>query len=693
MKRTILFTALVSLLFIHSAFSQWIQTDGPYGNIKVSSIFAYNGEVYAGTSCGLHSTSSATERWALRASFDVEAFLLKGSSLFFGGPNLGIREMNMENQAFNHTSRGLDGVTVLTLTDGDTCMYASVLNQGFSKSMGNSTNWTFYNRGLPAVPRQYPPSQGGGTYYTWHINTIALLNDTLLCGTQEGVYRAPAGNIVWRLANNGLPRTNVQQMKVVGNLIFACVGNSLFLSANTGTSWQLINNFGAEISSLNIQDNYFLVTTLGNGVYGSMDGGRSWQAFNQGLVDLNIMGITHLGNTPVCATRSGGIYFVNGNTWVENSKGIICSIIMSMVSTPHSIVANDDQNVFVSSPRSYPWSIISPNTDKKYFGSLAAIGDTLFLSSRSDNYESFIKVRLPGSSTWDDLKGTLPYQGDDASLMNTGNGILWVYEDGILFNTSDLGQTWTERSIPSEFCNNISDFEVFNGQPFASACGNGQLLSMADGQSWQLSNAGLPTDKEVTSMAYSEDAIYAFVDSYGMYVSKDMGLTWEAASGGFYTGFGIHSHAFRGQDIFVTTAKGVFYSIDQGQNWKSLNDGLPNIPVGPMVIYNDTLWVGTHGNGVWKRDMASIPTSRKDTLIATQQIKIFPNPATEYVYFDFADSDQATVQLIDMLGRVLMTTTLDEQKRIPVDRYASGTYVIVITTGRYVYNSVLIKKR
>ncbi|HET6557093.1 MAG TPA: T9SS type A sorting domain-containing protein [Prolixibacteraceae bacterium] len=693
MKPGIIYTAFLGLLFINSAYSQWIQTDGPYGNIKINSIFAYNGEVYAGTSCGLHSTSGATERWALRASFDVEAFLLKENTLYFGGPNLGIRVMNMEDQTFKHTSRGLDGVTVLTLTDGDTCMYGSVLNQGFCKSMGNSTTWNFFNRGLPAVPRQYPPSQGGGTYYSYHVNTIALLNDTLLCGTQEGVYRAPAGAIVWRTANNGLPRANVQQLKVFGKLIFACMGNSLYYSADTGTSWIRKYDFGAEISSVNISDNYFLITTLGNGIYGSTDGGKTFQTFNRGLGDLNITGITHIGNMPICATRSGGVYFVSGNTWVSNPKGIICSTIMSMVSTPSSIVANDDQNVFASSPRSYPWAIISPETDKNYFGSLAAKGDTLFLSYKGNTWESIIKYRLPGSNTWDDLKGPLPYEGDDASLMNTGNGMLWVYEDDILFNTSDLGQTWNEHSIPSGFCNNFSDFEIFNGLPFAAACGKGEMLRMAADRSWQLSNAGLPTDREVTSMAYSKEAIYAFVDTYGMFVSKDNGQTWEVATNGFYTGWGIHSHAFRGQDIFVTTAKGVFYSIDQGQKWQSLNDGLPNIPVGPMVIYNDTLWVGTHGNGIWKRDLASIPTLKKDSAIVIQHIKIFPNPATEYVYFDFADSQKATVQLVDMLGRVLLTTKLDEQKRIPVDRYASGTYVIVITTDRYVYNSVLIKKR
>lgn len=693
MKPGILLTALLSLLVIKSGFSQWIQTDGPYGNTKISSIFAYDGEVYAGTECGLHSTSSATGRWSLRASFDVEAFLMKENLLYFGGPNLGIRVMNMEDQAFNHVSKGNDGVTVLTLTDGDTCMYASVLNQGFCKTEGNSTTWNFFNRGLPGVPRQYPPAQGGGTYYTYHVNTIALINDTLLCGTQEGVYRAPARSIVWRTANNGLSRANVQQLKVVGKTIYACMGSRLYYSTNTGTSWMLIYDFGAEISSVNISENYFLVTTLGNGIFGSTDEGESWQAFNQGLGDLFVTGITHLGNIPVCATRSGQVYFVNGNTWVNNSKGIICSTILSMVSTPGSIVANDDQNVFASSPRSYPWAIVSPQTDRQYFGSLAAIGDTLFLSYKSSTYESLVKYRLPGSSTWNDLKGTLPYKGDVASRINTANKMLWAYEDDKLHTTRDLGQTWTEHSIPSTFCGEFSDFEIFNGVPYAAACGNGELLRMGDDQSWQLSNTGLPPDGKVTSMAYSENALYAFVDKYGMFVSKDSAQTWEAATNGFYTGWSIHSHAFRGQDIFVTTAKGVFYSIDQGQSWNSLNDGLPRTDVGPMVIFNDTLWVGTHGNGIYKRDLASIPSSKKDTVIAAHRIKIFPNPATDYVYFDFADSQQATIQLVDMLGRVLLTTRLDEQKRIPVDRYASGTYVIVITTGRYVFNSVLVKRR
>lgn len=692
MKRGFKTMALLSLLIINSAYSQWIQTDGPYGNTKISSIFAYNGQLYAGTSCGLHSTSSATGRWSLKASFDVETFLMKNNTLYFGGPHLGIRIMNMEDQTFQHTSGGLEGATVLTIIDGETCLYASVENGGFRKSMGYSTEWEPINAGLRGVPRYYDPSGVGPTYTTWYVNTIALVNDTLLCGTQEGVYRMPASGNRWSLANTGLPLNNVQQLKVVGDLIYACAGNSLYYSTNTGTTWQSVYDFGAEISSVNSYENYLLVTTLENGIFGSVNGGSTWQSINTGLGELNVTGITHLGDTPVCTTESGEVYFFIDNQWVSNSKGIFCSTILSMVSTPSAIVVNDDQNVFASSPQAYPWAIISPVTDRNYFGPLAAIGDTIFISYKSRTGESLIKYRLPGSNTWVDLNNPAPYNGNIASNINTGNKRLWAYEDDKLHTTPDLGQTWTEHGIPSTLCGEILDFEIFNGIPFAVSCG-GELFKIGDDQNWQLANTGLPPDGKVTSMAYSEDAIYAFVDSYGMYISKDAGQTWESATNGFFTGFGIHSHAFRGQDIFVTTAKGVFYSIDQGQNWTSLNDGLPNISLGPMVIYNDTLWVGTYGNGIWKRDLASIPSSRKDTIIPVQKIKIFPNPATDYVYFDFVDFEKATVQLVDMLGRVLLTTKLDEQKQISIERYASGTYVIVITTDRYVYNSVLVKKR
>lgn len=693
MLSKIIYTALLSLLLIHNTFSQWIQSDGPYGSIHISAVFAHNNQLYATTTCGLHTADGTSLRWSLKATYAIDAYDLEGDILYFGAPNMGIQRVDLSGQSFTSTNNGLDGAHVTAIKNGGTCLYAGVENQGFYKSTGYTNNGNFYNAGLPVRTIQLPPSQGGGTLSRRHVSSIETIGNFLFCGTHRGVYRSDATTIAWTALTNGLPADSVQVIKEIDNILYACIGNDLFSSTDNGNQWIRLYEAASMISSIHKAANDLYITTYGSGVYRSVNNGATWETHNQGLADLTVTTITSIGTTLICGTMSGGIFISNGGNWFSSSKGIICSTIMSMVSTVRSIVTNDEGNVFTLSAAAYSWANISPPVSKWYFGSVANMGETIFLSYKDNNRQSVIKYKMPGSTAWNDLAGPMPYAGDDASRMGTLGNTLYVYEDDKLNYTSNRGASWANLSIPSPYCNNFTDFEIFKGTPFAVSCGNGELLKLSSNNTWQLSNAGLPTNRKVTSLAYSSDAIYAHVEGNGIYVSKDEGQTWTLATQGFFTGSGIHSHAYRNHNIFITSAKSVYFSSDYGQQWTSIGQGLPNTTIGPMVIYNDTLFVGTHGNGIWKREIASLITTMPDSAGAMKRIDIFPNPASTYVRFEFEEFDQAKIELIDILGRKLITTTLKEDKQISVAHLVSGTYIIVITTEKYVYNSVLIVAR
>jgi hypothetical protein len=157
----------------------------------------------------------------------------------------------------------------------------------------------------------------------------------------------------------------------------------------------------------------------------------------------------------------------------------------------------------------------------------------------------------------------------------------------------------------------------------------------------------------------------------------------------------MHSFAYRDSIIFLTSAQGVLYSNDHGQNWITMNDGLKDhSSVRPLVIFNDSLFVGTMGNGMWKHDLKDfIKVEEKDTTIKIQNIKIFPNPASEYVRLDFSDFDISQIRILNILGVEMINMKLGADKQIQVGWLTNGTYIIVITTERYTFTSKLVIQR
>lgn len=684
--------ALLILLTIQSVFSQWVQTGGPYGSIKIYAVFANNNRIYAATSCGLHSTGSLKDKWDLKSTLNIECCIKKENILYFGGIRSGINRLDLSEPGFIPSSFGMDGVTIISLTDGGTCLYASVEGEGFCMSSGYTNNWTVYNTGLPAETIYYPPEQGPGSYFVRHVNSIEIIDSTLFCATHQGVYKTNKKTLVWSISGTGLPAENVQFLKVIDGYLLAAVDNRLFSSEDKGEHWNLIYTAGSRISSINSLNDDLAITTLGSGLYLSPDHGLTWKTMNEGLTDLSVTMITEINKNPVCGTETQGVFYFNGTAWVNHSAGIICSDIQSMGISRNALAANDRNEVYLSNANVNSWATISSSIDKTYLGFINTSGNRIFLSYKANNGGQSIKYS-DENNTWQDLKTAIPFTGDGPYKMHVNDSRLYIYENEQMYSTDDLGATWQNLTYAGQFCNDIYDLVIYKNIPFSASCGYGELLRLSDKMEWELSNNGLPNTREVTGLAYSANALYAYSYLNGMYVSRDDGLSWQKATNGLYNDWYIRSFASYKDNIFVSTVKGVYYTTDYGQNWIQMNEGLKNSDTGPLVIYKDTLYLGTRGNGVWKHDLMDFIPPKVDSSAIKIQVKIFPNPATTYIRFDFPGFDKAQIKLIDLLGRELINTKLGADRQISVAGLSSGTYIIIITMEQYTYISKVIVKR
>lgn len=73
-------------------------------------------------------------------------------------------------------------------------------------------------------------------------------------------------------------------------------------------------------------------------------------------------------------------------------------------------------------------------------------------------------------------------------------------------------------------------------------------------------------------------------------------------------------------------------------------------------------------------------------------VSVQPNPATNYITIDIDGSENATVQIIDVLGNVIWNATIKVSETIDVTNYRNGIYFVNISAnGNNVSRKVIVR--
>lgn len=210
-------------------------------------------------------------------------------------------------------------------------------------------------------------------------------------------------------------------------------------------------------------------------------------------------------------------------------------------------------------------------------------------------------------------------------LFQDSAGRIWLTSWGFegLYYSDDGAQTWTSAGVdlsgglggapdglPDGFAQIYAITEDILGTLFISANNGDVYRSFDRGITWQKAKQ-LPMGSADTAYALQADPtipgkIYAGTFGDGLYISTDFGETWtKPASVGLLNGYiyDIKLDPISG-NLFVGTAKGIFYSSDDGANWTGLNAAFPH-PTNPPEIRaiafdgSGRLFASTWGQGVW----------------------------------------------------------------------------------------------
>ena len=224
-------------------------------------------------------------------------------------------------------------------------------------------------------------------------------------------------------------------------------------------------------------------------------------------------------------------------------------------------------------------------------------------------------------------------------------------------------------------------------------------VSMNGGQNW--TNV---TPKEVPEWSmisiieashYDAGTAYIAVDRHKLddfrpfiYRTRDYGKSWTAIANGIPEGSYVRSvreDPVRKGLLFAGTETGVFFSIDDGENWQRLKLNLPTVPIHDLNIHQDDLVVATHGRSFWVLDDIT-PLRQIDSSSANAAMILYkPEPAMRLhypdsierrgplgddpplgamidYYFKTAPADEVKLEIFDSSGKLARSLSSREKK-------------------------------
>ncbi|OFX61008.1 MAG: hypothetical protein A2W84_15730, partial [Bacteroidetes bacterium GWC2_40_13] len=160
-----------------------------------------------------------------------------------------------------------NNITILSLANDGTNIYAGTLAHGVLKSVDNGVNWTACNL-AGSVPIRAMATNGTYVY----AGTSNYYDDPNIQPT--GIYRSADFGATWELVNSGLNNLDVGAIEFNGTDLYAGTEGGVYKSSNNGNSWTAYNEGFSPIpnpTSLAVSGNYIFTnnftTSIGSPVF------------------------------------------------------------------------------------------------------------------------------------------------------------------------------------------------------------------------------------------------------------------------------------------------------------------------------------------------------------------------------------------------------------------------------------------
>lgn len=162
---------------------------------------------------------------------------------------------------------------------------------------------------------------------------------------------------------------------------------------------------------------------------------------------------------------------------------------------------------------------------------------------------------------------------------------LYVYSGSKLYSSSNNGELWSVVGPNLLNNNSFSGLAGVNNYLAAASVGSGVILSSDLGGTWyERQNEGLDIySKHVESIVMDSKYIFIGAGSNAtVFRSSDLGNTWVLTKKGLPATTPVYNPSINllvkiDSLLFACPySSGIYFSIDDGNNWQSMNEGLPD---------------------------------------------------------------------------------------------------------------------
>jgi hypothetical protein len=202
-----------------------------------------------------------------------------------------------------------------------------------------------------------------------------------------------------------------------------------------------------------------------------------------------------------------------------------------------------------------------------------------------------------------------------------------------------------------------------------------------------------PYSGDIRCLIFHNSYIFAGTMGDGIYVSSNNGESWKTANNGINCLI-IHSFAESGSNLFAGTCMGVFLSTNNGTSWQSVNNGLVTpgnyLDVHSLAVSGDNIFAGLDGgvgissdNGANWMISGGVPSYLKIHTLAVSGANIYAGTDYSGVYcssdnglnwqaIGLADLDILALVVFDS---TILAATLTEAVKRSTDNGANWTQV------------------
>lgn len=395
----------------------------------------------------------------------VDSLAVMGDALYMGlymGKDKGLFRSVDEGDSWTRITAESMEHTVEALSVSGTILYASTFGGGVFRSSDGGNSWTEVNNGIT----------NKAVFALLAVNAKAVF-----AGTDGGIFRSTDSGDSWLEANTGLTNTGIGDLAVIGEAVYADLGERLVRSDNAGKSWTpvKIGAIPAEyaISALSVsgENLYAAAARFADNVEGGI---YQLDAERNSLTELyvhrrlsTIESLEIVGTTFYVGTQGDGVFRweEGADSWTNlGLEGHAITALSVFGKTVH--VGTLKGEIFRLKDTEKSWELI--NEDMRSDGSITElkwIGTTLYAST----WDLGVFRSIDGSDSWIPVNDGLA----DTSVMTLRAEGLTLFAGTYYHGVFRLEREKNRWEPVGSIAHRVDSLAVVDGVLYAGTTGRG----------------------------------------------------------------------------------------------------------------------------------------------------------------------------------------------------------------------------